>query len=431
MTRPDARAPNPAPPTRLRRCAPAFACLIGLAALPQAAGAADLGGDCCADLEERVAELEATTARKGNRKVSLTVSGWVNQAVFFWDDGVESNAYVGTNGLEQDRFRFLGEAKISSDWAAGYILEIGLNGADSKTFSQASDGTGNNLQHRKSAWFVKSKDLGKLTVGKFDPATYHLIDNVDMLLTRNVSDYEAAGVAIGAFQIRTGGNPVGTTRWIDIMGGFQNSSPGQSGLRNVVRYDTPTLAGFVGSASWGEDDQWELALNYRNDIGDWKINGSIGYGESTDPVTNGGQCTSTGASGDCQWWAAGALVQHIPTGIYVYGGYGLNQIDLNPGVVADDEAETWYVQAGIERKWFPLGKTNVFGEYRKDNVGLSKGADSSDLDLWAAGIVQNIEAADMSFYAVYRHYEGDITDGGATTNLDDFDMVITGAKINF
>ena len=31
------------------------------------------------DLEERIAELEATTARKGNRKVSLTVSGWVGQ----------------------------------------------------------------------------------------------------------------------------------------------------------------------------------------------------------------------------------------------------------------------------------------------------------------------------------------------------------------
>ncbi len=37
------------------------------------ASAADLGGDCCADLEERIAELEATTARKGNRKVSLTI----------------------------------------------------------------------------------------------------------------------------------------------------------------------------------------------------------------------------------------------------------------------------------------------------------------------------------------------------------------------
>ena len=44
------------------------------------AQAADLGGDCCADLEERVAELEATTVRKGNRKVSVKLSGHVNHA---------------------------------------------------------------------------------------------------------------------------------------------------------------------------------------------------------------------------------------------------------------------------------------------------------------------------------------------------------------
>ena len=58
------------------------------------ANAADLGGNCCADLEERIAELEATTARKSNRKVSLTISGWVAEQVTFWDDGVESNTYV-------------------------------------------------------------------------------------------------------------------------------------------------------------------------------------------------------------------------------------------------------------------------------------------------------------------------------------------------
>ena len=82
----------------------AAAMLIGGWAMP--AAAADLGGNCCADLEERIAELEATTARKGNRKVSLTISGWVNEAVFFWDDGRERNVYVGTNSLEQSRFRF-------------------------------------------------------------------------------------------------------------------------------------------------------------------------------------------------------------------------------------------------------------------------------------------------------------------------------------
>ncbi len=54
-----------------------------LAAAP--AQAADLGGDCCADLEERVAELEATTARKGNRLMSVTISGRVDQGLLWYD----------------------------------------------------------------------------------------------------------------------------------------------------------------------------------------------------------------------------------------------------------------------------------------------------------------------------------------------------------
>ena len=57
----------------------AIAAALGLALGAGSARAADLGGNCCADLEERVAELEATTARKGNRKMSLTITGQVNR----------------------------------------------------------------------------------------------------------------------------------------------------------------------------------------------------------------------------------------------------------------------------------------------------------------------------------------------------------------
>ncbi|MEM7777799.1 MAG: porin, partial [Pseudomonadota bacterium] len=56
-----------------------FAAAASLGGL--SAQAADLGGNCCADLEERIAELEATTARKGTRVMSLKISGSVSARV--------------------------------------------------------------------------------------------------------------------------------------------------------------------------------------------------------------------------------------------------------------------------------------------------------------------------------------------------------------
>ena len=89
------------------------------------AKAADLGGDCCSDLEDRVAELEATTVRKGNKKVSVTLYGQVNRAILWWDDHVERNTYAGIdNNYESSRFGFKGSAKITGDWSAGYRLEV-------------------------------------------------------------------------------------------------------------------------------------------------------------------------------------------------------------------------------------------------------------------------------------------------------------------
>src|SRR4029078_7013637 len=101
--------------------------------------AADLGGTCCADLEERIAELEATTARKGNRKVSLTVSGWVGEQVMWWDDGGESNVYVtGLGSTLASPLQLTGQATISPGWYAGYVIHTEVNDSDSLTINQVS-----------------------------------------------------------------------------------------------------------------------------------------------------------------------------------------------------------------------------------------------------------------------------------------------------
>ena len=101
------------------------------------AKAADLGGDCCSDLEDRVAELEATTVRKGNKKVSVTLYGQVNRAILWWDDHVERNTYAGIdNNYESSRFGFKGSAKITGDWSPGYRLEVEPTFANSARLNQ-------------------------------------------------------------------------------------------------------------------------------------------------------------------------------------------------------------------------------------------------------------------------------------------------------
>lgn len=405
--------------------------------------AADLGENCCADLEERIAELEAMTARKGNRKVKLEISGFANQAVFWWDDGVESNTYVGTNSLEQDRFQFAGEAKISDDWSAGYRFQVGINGAPSNQFSQdAPHGlTPNTLTTRHAHWYLKSKSYGKFSVGLVGTATYDLLDDGDATNTRAYSDVDAATVALGQFKFRSGGAFVNNLQWRDILQGVSNDTPGDNGRRNVIRYDSPDLQGFVLTASWGEDDMGGVALTYKTELGDFKVLARAGYEQNSDETSSA--CSSVAAL-DCHWWGAAGTIMHKPTGLYVYGAYGEQHDDSEQAFdpTANSTDTMWFVQTGIEQKWFSLGKTTVFGEFRHDNPGSNLGKNTGgtsdtfiqegDIDFFAAGVVQNVENAAADLYLIYRHSEGDFTDhAGTKFDLDDFDMVISGMRIQF
>jgi len=151
---------------------------------------------------------------------------------------------------------------------------------------------------RKSNWFIKSNRLGQIAVGLNGMATYHLLDDADPTLTRNVDDAEGPPIFMSAFLIRSGGNFVNNLRWPDVLRGFNNSTPGDAARRNVVRYDSPDWHGFVLSASVGEDQVWDAAVTYKQTIGDFSILARAGYGASDDPGT----------------------LRSVPQGNYVIGG---------------------------------------------------------------------------------------------------------------
>ncbi|HWK39697.1 MAG TPA: hypothetical protein VNR88_12330, partial [Hyphomicrobium sp.] len=152
-------------------------------------------GACCTDLERRVEELEALAATKGNRNVSVQISGLVNSAVMTWDDGRERNAYVVTNDNQRSRFSFVGKAAIDKTWEAGYALDIGIRTANSKLVNQFTDGgfsnrPPNGFDLRSSAWFLRNKRYGTAFLGTTFAATDR-IANSNVTQTAMFDQYAA------------------------------------------------------------------------------------------------------------------------------------------------------------------------------------------------------------------------------------------------
>jgi predicted porin len=431
--------------------------------------AADLGGSCCADLEERIAELEATTARKGNRKVSLEIYGQVNQSIIFWDDGKEDNAYVVTNDNSRTRVGFRGKAKIDSDWEAGYKLEVGIRTANSKRFAQDnplgnSTPTDIGLDVRDSYWFLKNKKLGTVSLGTQAAASDGITES-NLSQTKDFSKYsDVEDTGLGLFlRSSTNGN-LSSLSWRRLLID-SGDQPGEGDRRqNAIKYESPAFAGFSASASWGGDDYWDIALRYAGEFAGLKVAAAIGYLEITDGPETKHECQATGdgAGPDerCHHVGGSISVLHEVSGLFVNVGAGQVKDDVIDTVPAfsgsnpDNKSSFWSVQAGIEKKFIPLGKTTVYGEYYDYSGGAisrTVGAGdalntilavpaqvwSSDLQVYGFGVAQGIDAAAMVLYLSYRHVEGDLTlvENGtsnlAKASFEDLDLVQAGAIIKF
>ncbi len=430
--------------------------------------AADLGGNCCADLEERIAELEATTARKGNRKVSLTVSGFVAQQVLAWDDGEERNVYITDTGSVSigTHFKFSGEAKIREGLTAGYVLNIEAIQNDSLLMNQNNDDPGANAQGlianrstspvvvESSYWFLKSDRLGRVAVGMQSSAADNqaiIVDGSGSLVQANYVLYDVNGFSlradgIGLLPFAYG--DLASCYPLDGGGGVSGDCDGYPS--NVVRYDTPTFMGFSASASWGEDDAWAVSARYAGEFNGIKVAFATAYNDNTDENGPGGiqppiqPARPSGFEGSA--WQIGGYAQHVPTGLFIYAAYAKEFVDSDTGFVRYDdkpEGDMFYVKGGIRQRWIPLGHTVLYGEFGNDDDKMSTalfdaGADSTELNRFGIGVVQEVDAAAMSLWLAYRHYDpeidGDLTVGltrFGRVDLEEFHLVKFGALINF
>lgn len=353
--------------------------------------AADLGGNCCADLEERVAELEATTARKGNRKISLRVYGQVNKALMHISgDNIDSDQAVIENSNAESFVGVAGEAKIAAGWTAGYVLELGVGAQRGLLTPDDSNG----VYTRRSFVYLEG-GIGRVSLGLTNQAT----DGITEATVANTA------VAARVLSLRPLTGPqIGEAA--DIFDGSR---------ANVVRYDSPLFAGARLSASWTNGDQasgldsgkdvWDVALRWSGKGNGFEAAAGVGYRKGVEIPTVGSFASVLGA--DLTVLSGSASVKHTDTGLFLTAAAGKFDYDV-------DDVKAYHLQGGIEKKWTDIGATTLYAEY----------ADSNDLDLSivGAGVVQSINAAAMDVYLTGRRL--DI--GGNTA-----DIVMIGALVQF
>ena len=430
------------------------------------AKAADLGGDCCADLEERVAELEATTARKGNRKMSLTVNGQVSRAIMYYNDGRESKTFAGLDSrVEFSRFFFTGNAKITPRVTAGFemMVDIGL-GAQSSSASNVPAVAGN-LQNQPAAsqaidagwggdsvlavrtanWYLEDKDLGRVTVGR--------INGGGAVMT---IDLGGIGTGATARPVLFGGglsfrnSATGLASGLTVGSQFFGHCQGCDRFEGIV-WESPSLAGFLLRAAWGENDVSSYSIRYAGEFSGFQVAAGVGVQTQSRAGQIDASGPSLGAAGityglssqaarPADDWGASLAVKHVPSGIFVQGHYAWSDYRTSAGNAADKTQSNWLIQGGVAKNWFGPGDTALYVEYGegKDNVFetaatlATVGAGSSS-SLWGLGINQKIDAAAMEIYAGWRRFSLSTTPAVAAgaAGLDDIDIVFTGARIRF
>ncbi len=336
----------------------------------------------------------------------VTISGWINEGVQFYDDGVGSDVVqTSENGTTLgSRITFAGSSEVATGIDAGFevILEPMSNGTPLVFSNQQAgllngdafgDSTGHNIGvlgssvHVGGAW-------GKVTVGLQSMPTDNIAVLEDPSLTLwsgispvfrgngfNIQGLTAAGAAAGVQGILAAvanGHGVikgtdagglaqgGGTTWGDFMSCMTSaelSGPGGIGIdcngiyRQGVRYDLPAFGPVTIAIGYANDDIYDIAAKYKGDLGSLKAQLAIGYA-----VNNGVAHTLASVGGGRTALDAGALL-----------GY--------------NEAENFQLQAGLMHPATGLFGSIAYQHEESDGLGAGvalNGSDaiSDDSDAW-------------------------------------------------
>ncbi|HSG94793.1 MAG TPA: hypothetical protein VLA28_04695, partial [Afifellaceae bacterium] len=231
--------------------------------------------------------------------------------------------------------------------------------------------------------------------GLMEPATYEIgqinLAGTNYFMPARINTY------IGGFEAFGAG-----ARWEDL-----NPGPGGLERATVIRYDSPTIAGFALSAAWGENeadnDVWDVALRYAGEFGAIRVAAGAGYREADEEDSDREESAVVGS----------ASIIHVPTGLFLNSGAAVYDRDGagSPGAGETDDASFWYIQGGIQQQWLSWGKTTITAQYLRSDSGARSGdyfRDDSHTNTFGLGVSQTIDAAATDIYFGYQQHDAEV-----------------------
>lgn len=372
--------------------------VLMMAGLAAPVFAADLGKDAQGlDLEERLAEIESLYIKAGNRKVRLVISGQINKAILFVNEGGSGSDWQRgvVDGAQNPTFIAInGEGKIGPKLKAGFRLELGVN--ENPAIPLFED----QVSVRHSYVWMESS-AGRVSVGRTSVST----DGIVEITTANTD------VAAKMLNLE----PLSTVLLFGV------NLPFDGGRADVVRYDSPSMAGFLVSAAWSsggsDNDLYDIAIRYAGEFSGFRFAAGAGYRKENHNVGLLPSPLPALSTRDTVFGGSASLM-HMGTGLFV--NVAASQVKQETALGGTDY-RGYHVQSGWQKNVFGVGTSTIYGEYGLLDFAATG---SPRPTLVGAGFVQALDGAAMDLYISFRQI--DLDDGSPKANA-----ILLGSRIRF
>ncbi len=347
--------------------------------------------------------------RSGKSGVELTLSGQVNRAVLYADDGTGGNVYHVDNDNSSTRVRMVGKGRFDEDFSVGAQVEVEFESNSSAAVNQLSDeGVGpNNFKERKLEVWLASKRFGTLWLGQGDTASNGTsefdLSGTGVIGYSAIEDM-AGGLLFARSDFVVGVNPPAVSLASPTIGRAFSNFDGLS-RDDRVRYDSPRFMGAQLSASHTSGDDSDVALRYAGKFGPVELAAGLGIAHLADNRNQyAGSISALHDSGLNATFAAGVQKRHA--------------------TVSLDDPSFWYAKLGYRFSPFSFGTTALAADYVENSDILQDGDFGRSYGFF---LVQNIDKVATELYFGIRNHEYDQN----TAKFDDILAVMAGARIRF